>query len=627
VADYGVNINLRVKGQSGLDRLNAKVKQLTKSVDNIRQIDIMNPRNTGGAGGKGARNDLRKYRQDMEDLVKVVNKSKGVFGKTRNQQLAAIDALQEYSNSLTIGSKKQRDAVAATLRLTRQTDLDTVSILENTKARKQNIALSRMIGRKVGGGGGGRNPFPMGNPKGAGAALSSGLISGAFPLLFGQGLAGGAAGFAGGFGGTLLGGKMGGFAGGLVATAVLQQITTLAQNMTELGKAFDELNPNVQAVTGALGLAGSVEEKRLLLIEKTHGAHVALAMVTEQMNQTIGEQGVKNLTEFAEASRLAGNQFKVAMTKIQAALAPFMKFFVDATGASRAETTRLANLTGDKQLADMRSELATLEGTSASGLGRKGVKDRDSRINKLKEEIFEREKLLAVTGKQIEKEKFRNQQFDSATKSLEDQNMFLQNQLLLGQQGAEIEKLKLETAKKLGIAVEDLTDKEVKHLESLIKTRDELKKLNELYSSITSTVETGLVDAIEGAINGTKTLGDVARSVFTQIQRSLIQFGVNSLLTSIFPNFPGRAQGGPVSRGRSYMVGERGPELFTPGSSGNITPNHQLGGSTNVVVNVDASGSNVEGDEAGSEQLGRAISDAIQFELVKQQRPGGLLYR
>ena len=33
MADYGVNINLRVKGQSGLDRLNTKVKALTKSVD------------------------------------------------------------------------------------------------------------------------------------------------------------------------------------------------------------------------------------------------------------------------------------------------------------------------------------------------------------------------------------------------------------------------------------------------------------------------------------------------------------------------------------------------------------------------------------------------------------------
>ena len=622
MADYGVNINLRVKGQSGLDRLNTKVKQLTKSVDNIRQIDIMNPRNTGGAGGKGARNDLRKYRQDMEDLVKTVNKSRGVFGKTRNQQLAAIDALQEYSNSLTIGSKKQRAAVAATLRLTRQTDLDTVSILENTKARKQNIALSRMIGRRVGGGGGGRNPFPMGNPKGTGAALSSGLISGAFPLLFGQGIAGGVAGFTGGFAGTKLGGKMGGFAGGLVATAVLQQLTTLAQNMSELGRAFDELNPNVQAVTTALGLAGSVEEKRLLLIEKTHGAHVALAEVTEKMNDAIGEQGVKNLTEFAEATRLVGNEFKKAMTRIQAAIAPFLSMFL--VDAQRAENTRLANLTGDTELANMRSELERLEGTTAKGAS--AVKKRSRKIQALKNEIIEREKLLAVTGKQIEKENFRNEQFIAATKSLENQNTFLQNQLLLGQQGAEIEKLKLETAKKMEIAVKDLTPEQVKQLENLIKTRDQLKKINELYSSIGSTIESGLVDAIQGAIDGTKTLGDVARSVFGEISRQLISFGVNAFLGSLFPGSSFfRANGGPVSSGRSYMVGERGPEMFVPNTGGRIVPNSDMGSATNIVVNVDASGSSVEGNEADGRELGRLISVAVQSEIISQQRPGGLL--
>lgn len=47
-----------------------------------------------------------------------------------------------------------------------------------------------------------------------------------------------------------------------------------------------------------------------------------------------------------------------------------------------------------------------------------------------------------------------------------------------------------------------------------------------------------------------------------------------------------RASGGPVARGGSYIVGERGPELFTPGTSGNITPNNALGGSTNITVNV-----------------------------------------
>ena len=204
--------------------------------------------------------------------------------------------------------------------------------------------------------------------------------------------------------------------------------------------------------------------------------------------------------------------------------------------------------------------------------------------------------------------------------------MFLQNQLLLGQQGAEIEKLKLATAKKMGIAVKDLTPEQVKQLENLIKTRDELKKLNELYSSIASTVETGLVDAIEGAINGTKTLGDVARSVFTEIQRSLIRFGVNAFLSGL----PGigqffRANGGPVSAGKSYMVGERGPEMFVPNTGGRVVPNSDMGGSTNVVVNVDASGSSVEGDEAQGKELGRLISVAVQSEILQQQRPGGLL--
>ena len=92
------------------------------------------------------------------------------------------------------------------------------------------------------------------------------------------------------------------------------------------------------------------------------------------------------------------------------------------------------------------------------------------------------------------------------------------------------------------------------------------------------------------------------------------------LLGSIF-----RANGGPVKAGGSYVVGERGPEVFTPGVSGMITPNHALGGSTNIVVNVDASGSNVEGDEEEGRQLGIALSAAIESELIKQKRPGGLL--
>lgn len=95
------------------------------------------------------------------------------------------------------------------------------------------------------------------------------------------------------------------------------------------------------------------------------------------------------------------------------------------------------------------------------------------------------------------------------------------------------------------------------------------------------------------------------------------------------PNYgiPQRAKGGPVSSGQTYMVGERGPELFVPGRSGTIVANDKLGGggSTSVVVNVDASGSKVEGDDQQGKQLGRVIAAAVQQEIIKQKRPGGLL--
>ena len=88
----------------------------------------------------------------------------------------------------------------------------------------------------------------------------------------------------------------------------------------------------------------------------------------------------------------------------------------------------------------------------------------------------------------------------------------------------------------------------------------------------------------------------------------------------------GRASGGAVGAGRPYMVGERGPELFVPGAQGNIVPNNAMG-STNVVVNVDASGTEVQGNQGNADQLGRLIGQAVQAELIKQKRPGGLLTR
>ena len=107
-----------------------------------------------------------------------------------------------------------------------------------------------------------------------------------------------------------------------------------------------------------------------------------------------------------------------------------------------------------------------------------------------------------------------------------------------------------------------------------------------------------------------------------QLNASAAQYQSSGLTMASFGG--GRAAGGPVSAGTSYLVGERGPELFVPGAQGNIVPNNAMGGA-NIVVNVDAKGTQAQGNQPDATQLGRAIGAAVQAELIKQKRPGGLL--
>jgi tape measure domain-containing protein len=210
------------------------------------------------------------------------------------------------------------------------------------------------------------------------------------------------------------------------------------------------------------------------------------------------------------------------------------------------------------------------------------------------------------------------------------------------------------------------TQNDQDRLTSLQKAVEKQYELNtavqnqlQLADGVANTLGQGLGSAFDALISGAqgweKSLQQIASGVLVDIANQLIRIfvveqainAIKAFLTpfsastplgagggtvgkygTLGPNYgiPQRAKGGPVSSGQTYMVGERGPELFVPGRSGTIVANDKMGGgSTNVVVNVDASGSNVEGDEQEGKQLGRLIAAAIQQELVKQKRPGGLL--
>jgi hypothetical protein len=133
---------------------------------------------------------------------------------------------------------------------------------------------------------------------------------------------------------------------------------------------------------------------------------------------------------------------------------------------------------------------------------------------------------------------------------------------------------------------------------------DVLGKAFQFVASVVSTVIglfANLVNIINKAVNAIKTVASVGSAIGGAIGGAL-GFGGN------------RAMGGPVSSGTAYVVGERGPELFVPGSSGSIVPNGGGRGNTiNLTVNgaIDAEGTartiiNVLNNSAARGTLGAA---------------------
>lgn len=97
---------------------------------------------------------------------------------------------------------------------------------------------------------------------------------------------------------------------------------------------------------------------------------------------------------------------------------------------------------------------------------------------------------------------------------------------------------------------------------------------------------------LAGLITGFSKLASFINNVVDRIKdlidlvkkNPLIQ-GIGSVIDNVFGG--GRAAGGPVSGGTTYLVGEKGPELFTPNSSGAIIPNGagRSGTTINLTVN------------------------------------------
>jgi hypothetical protein len=101
----------------------------------------------------------------------------------------------------------------------------------------------------------------------------------------------------------------------------------------------------------------------------------------------------------------------------------------------------------------------------------------------------------------------------------------------------------------------------------------------------------GLDGMVEGFLNAIADMAaNLAASQLLGMLGGSLSGSTNPFLAALGGALTPKATGGPVSAGGAYMVGERGPEMFVPGASGTIVPNHQLGGGLTYAPVINAQG-------------------------------------
>ena len=267
----------------------------------------------------------------------------------------------------------------------------------------------------------------------------------------------------------------------------------------------------------------------------------------------------------------------------------------------------------------------------------------------------------------------------------EEENKFFREQFkLLRKANIERQKLKQTSFEEVEI-IEQANQKQTEKTEKIIETNNaatafnqtldssifildeainQTDKLKEKYMEIGQGIEDGIVSGLTDAVMGTKTLAEAATGVLNNLKRKLVEVAMQRAVSGIgnffgnalsgifgggknvFKSSPnvfdgfsssfdmgllGFANGGRPPVGRASVVGERGPELFVPRTAGTIIPNNAIGGgnTTNnmITVNVDASGTSVQGNGSEADQLGQLIGGIVQATLVEESRAGGLLNR
>ena len=627
MANYDVSIRLAVAGAKELDRVNKRTDQLRKSINEI------NRKAQAGTAGTPVVRNFKNLSQAVTDANDALNEA-AVGTKEFNQAVKNLVQVEnKYERQL-----KQRERRLKIQRLAAKEGISFSKakklLIEQERIAEEKLATAKEKTAKAEA----RRKFMSG----LGSTVSSAAIGGAFPLLFGQT---GAAAVGGGIGGAI-GGAIGGqfgFALSIVGTA----IGSLIQQQDELDKSLRKISRSFENAGVSSGFTRESFNQLKSTLRMTKDE--VLAVATEFAR--FGEAGKSAAFIFGDNP----NTFKnlAAMRDTNTLMTAILDTQNGLSISQQIQLLKEAKLTSFKDM-QLKLNRMILEENYKKALA---DAEQITRAEKINDGLKEALKLMVLMKGFIDLEKIFPDFFKTSTEKAEERIADIKK--FYDELFTDLPELQ-DLLTELDTQVQAMSYSIPSAIDSVSAELRKLMSVGYMVTTVASTVGDAFGESFKGIVKGSMTAQEALRNLFMrtadafldmaaqliakQIQMKILGIGLNFFgggtgggETDVFAGFnrgatdpstltmDSFANGGRPPIGRPSLVGERGPELFVPNSAGTIIPNNQLGGSTNVVVNVDASGSSVEGDEQQGRELGRLISVAVQSELLEQKRPGGLL--
>ena len=448
---------------------------------------------------------------------------------------------------------------------------------------------------------------------------------------------------------------------------IVRQFTSLTASVKGAGLSVDDAQESFLAIaSGIRGTGGSLEDMKSAM-RATSQVFSKGKVSAEELRQQLGERLPGAFTLFAASMDKTPAELDKALEQGKVTLDDFLGFsekLFSEYGENAKILAQSTEAAGDR----VQTELSNLKdnvGDILRPIGAEFQKVFGQIIKIINNAITAFKEFMGIGLDNAIAKVEAN--IESLQTRIENTNDSRVEKRLSGQLAREQEKLndlkreQNDIDKKTIENTETLTEKSTTMLES-IKTGmqsylDSIKDVNKQIQDATVNAFKKMEDALVNFVmTGKLNFNDFARSLIADITRIYVRQALITPLLGVFGLSPTPAstsakgnifdkdglmkfaKGGIVTEptyfqyggaGKLGLMGEAGsPEAIMPlkrTSSGNLGVEAVGSGTTNVVVNVDATGSSVQGDDRSAEQLGEIIASAVQAEIVNQQMAGGLL--